>query len=233
MSTNKHIFCHAPPLPTHRNLQRRTKHILQSIIPPPISHKSLLSHNRPRRGNLKWQQLVHRLTLLISSILHQPSTTIILPHLDPITNWLPTSYSTPTYHHTNLLHTTDGPASTDDPHSHLTADILFDSHENTDNAFDDYSDINASDSLPDNLPDAIPDPTTPNNSKQGPTQLTSNAPTSFTTTVVPPKKIQYSMDISKIYTQNIHGLWCRSRDSEGNIIPNSERDNTKLEHLIH
>jgi hypothetical protein len=41
------------------------------------------------------------------------------------------------------------------------------------------------------------------------------------------------MDISKIYTQNVHGLWCRPRDSDGNIILNSEHDNTKLEHLIH
>jgi hypothetical protein len=41
------------------------------------------------------------------------------------------------------------------------------------------------------------------------------------------------MDISKIYTQNVHGLWCRARDSNGNIINNCERDTTKLEHLIH
>jgi hypothetical protein len=41
------------------------------------------------------------------------------------------------------------------------------------------------------------------------------------------------LDISRIYTQNAHGLRCRSRDSDGNIIPNSERDSTKLEHLIH
>ena len=41
------------------------------------------------------------------------------------------------------------------------------------------------------------------------------------------------MDISKICTQNAHGLWCRARDGDGNIIPNCERDTTKLEHLIH
>ncbi len=42
-----------------------------------------------------------------------------------------------------------------------------------------------------------------------------------------------AMDISKIYTQNAHGLWCRARDRDGNIINNCERDTTKLEHLIH
>ena len=42
-----------------------------------------------------------------------------------------------------------------------------------------------------------------------------------------------AMDISKIYTQNAHGLWCQACDRDGNIIPNSERDTTKLEHLIH
>ncbi len=42
-----------------------------------------------------------------------------------------------------------------------------------------------------------------------------------------------AMDISKIYTQNAHGLWCQARDRDGNIINNCERDTTKLEHLIH
>jgi hypothetical protein len=41
------------------------------------------------------------------------------------------------------------------------------------------------------------------------------------------------MDISKIYTQNAHGLWCRVRDRNGNIIKNCKQDTTKLEHLIH
>ncbi len=41
------------------------------------------------------------------------------------------------------------------------------------------------------------------------------------------------MDISKINTQNAHGLWCRARDCDGNIIPNCQCDTTKLEHLIH
>ena len=41
------------------------------------------------------------------------------------------------------------------------------------------------------------------------------------------------MDISKIQTQNAHGLWCHPRDKDGNIIANSEHDTTKLEHLIH
>jgi hypothetical protein len=42
-----------------------------------------------------------------------------------------------------------------------------------------------------------------------------------------------AMDISKIYTQNIHGLWCQAWDPDGNIIPRCNRDNTKLEHLVH
>jgi hypothetical protein len=41
------------------------------------------------------------------------------------------------------------------------------------------------------------------------------------------------MDISKIYTQNAHGLWCRVRNQEGITITNCEHDTTKLEHLIH
>jgi hypothetical protein len=41
------------------------------------------------------------------------------------------------------------------------------------------------------------------------------------------------MDISRIYTQNAHGLWCRARDCEGNIIANCEHDTTKLEYLVH
>ena len=41
------------------------------------------------------------------------------------------------------------------------------------------------------------------------------------------------MDISQIYTQNAHDLWCRARDQDGNIIPNCKRDTTKFEHLIH
>jgi hypothetical protein len=41
------------------------------------------------------------------------------------------------------------------------------------------------------------------------------------------------MDISKINTQNAHGLWCCAHDHDGNIIPNYQRDTTKLEHLVH
>ena len=64
-----------------------------------------------------------------------------------------------------------------------------------------------------------------------------NTPPQHTLAIVQPNThphtIPISMDISKIRTQNAHGLWCRARDRDGNIIPNCERDTTKLEHLIH
>jgi len=227
--TYSEVLC-APPSTKHRHSRRRTNRIFQSIPPPPTSHKSLFSSKRPRRGNLRWQLLVHRLTLLLPSIIHQPSPTIILPQLDPVTNWLPTSYSTQTHHHTNLPNITDGTPSTHDPQSHLPEDISFDWNDNTD-ATNDYSDNNATDPLPATHLDDITDPHTPKASEKYPNKPTNNASTFLTTAFS--HEPQYLMDISKIYTQNAHGLWCRPRDSDGNIIPNSERDNTKLEHLIH
>ena len=44
---------------------------------------------------------------------------------------------------------------------------------------------------------------------------------------------RHSLDICRIITQNVHGLWCRQRNGDGLIIPNCERDMTKLEYLIH
>jgi hypothetical protein len=41
------------------------------------------------------------------------------------------------------------------------------------------------------------------------------------------------MDISKVFTQNVHGLWCWPRNQDGTVIANSEQDMTKLEYLIH
>ncbi len=41
------------------------------------------------------------------------------------------------------------------------------------------------------------------------------------------------MNISKINTQNAHGLWCCARDRNGNIISNCQCDTTKLEYLVH
>jgi hypothetical protein len=38
--------------------------------------------------------------------------------------------------------------------------------------------------------------------------------------------------ISKIFTQNAHGLRCRPRDKDGNICPNSPHDYTRYEHII-
>jgi hypothetical protein len=64
---------------------------------------------------------------------------------------------------------------------------------------------------------------------------TSSSPISTNTITRP--NIQHTpptaMGISKIYTHNAHGLWCRARDRDGNIINICERDTTKLEHLIH
>jgi hypothetical protein len=63
-----------------------------------------------------------------------------------------------------------------------------------------------------------------------------STPTSPSTLITPSTLSQqpnYILDVSKIYTQNVHGLWCRPRDSAGNIIRHSDRDNTKLEHMIH
>jgi hypothetical protein len=61
-----------------------------------------------------------------------------------------------------------------------------------------------------------------------------------TTSCPPPTRIitlpcpsPININICKIYSQNVHGLWCRAQDSEGCIIHNCERDTTKLEHLTH
>ena len=50
-------------------------------------------------------------------------------------------------------------------------------------------------------------------------------------TITPFSPFQPIMDICKIITQNVHGLWCRSRNGDGSIIPNCERNMTKLEYL--
>jgi hypothetical protein len=79
-----------------------------------------------------------------------------------------------------------------------------------------------------NPTDSIPNPHAHKSSQQYP-----NKPPTTLITTTSSHEPRYLMDISKIYTQNAHGLWCRPRDSAGNVIPNSERDNTKLEHAIH
>lgn len=56
---------------------------------------------------------------------------------------------------------------------------------------------------------------------------------SITPPITPSHAQTFAMDISKIYTQNAHGLWCRARDGDGNIIVNYERDTAKLEHLVY
>jgi hypothetical protein len=51
--------------------------------------------------------------------------------------------------------------------------------------------------------------------------------------IIPLPPLPHIMDISKIFTQNVHGLWRRAQDQDGKIIPNCKGDMTKLEHLIH
>ncbi len=51
--------------------------------------------------------------------------------------------------------------------------------------------------------------------------------------IIPLPPLPHIMDISKIFTQNVHGLWCQAQDQDGRIIPNCKCDMAKLEHLIH
>ena len=159
---------------------------------------------RLRRGTWRWQSLAHRLDLLLP----------LPPHISPI--------HTPTTQHdfdpiTQWLPTLCNSFSNDDFTSSMDDPSL--SH---DDALDDTTLDNSTD-IDDNDADDDTD------------DDTSSSPISTTTITRP--AIQHTpptaMDISKIYTQNAHGLWCRARDREGNIINNCERDTTKLEHLIH
>jgi hypothetical protein len=63
--------------------------------------------------------------------------------------------------------------------------------------------------------------------------FTSNNASSLTATIIPFSSFRPIMDICKIITQNVHGLWCRPQNSDGSVIPNCERDMTKLEYLVY
>ena len=52
-------------------------------------------------------------------------------------------------------------------------------------------------------------------------------------TITPPKVSPTTMDISRINTQNAHGLWYQARNCDSNISLNCQRNTTKLEHLVH
>ena len=159
---------------------------------------------RLRRGSWRWQSLVHRLDLLLPPPSPPPTTTPNNPdNFDPITQWLPTLYSVT-------------PSSPIDTHPIHASDYpppdddhplnnIFDTHRND---FDDDDDDDS-------------------------TNIPPQHPLSIVQPNIPPRPTQTHMDISKICTQNAHGLWCRARDRDGNIIPNCERDTTKLEHLVH
>jgi len=167
-----------------------------------------LSHyRRLRRGTWRWQSLAHRLDLLLPLPPTSSSnnhTPTIHHDFDPITQWLPTLYTPPSSHN-DFTHSTDA---------------LSFSHGD---ALDDITLDNSTDNDDDNTPSP---------------PISTNNPPHHALSMVRPNTQQHAsttamMDISKIYTQNAHGLWCRARDRDGNIINNCERDTTKLEHLIH
>ena len=121
---------------------------------------------------------------------------------DPITQWLPTLYTS---------------SSNDDDFTHSTDTPSF-SH---DDALDNISLKNSTDNNDDDTPSPPPSMNNP------PHHAFSIARTNIQHSTPPT-----AMDISKIYTQNAHGLWCCACDRDGNIITNSECNTTKLEHLI-
>jgi hypothetical protein len=67
-----------------------------------------------------------------------------------------------------------------------------------------------------------------------PPSVTSLDPRPPSTKIIPfPCPPPTNINICKIYSQNVHGLWYRAQDPKRRIIPNCERDTTKLEHLVH
>jgi hypothetical protein len=212
----------APSSTKHRSPRHSTGRTSQSTFSP-----SLFSNKCPKRGTPQWRLLVRRLTLLIPFITHQPSPTIILHRFDPITNWLPISY-----HSASPTNTTDVKPSSHDSHFHLLDDLSVDWNDNTD-MYNDHSDTITTDPISDTYSEDIPHPTTSNASDKYPNTSTTNSSTLLTSLSTHSHRPQYLMDISKIYSQNVHSLWCHPCDSAGNIIPHCDRDNTKLEHLIH
>ena len=104
----------APPSTKYRPSRHSIGRTSHYTFPSP-----LFSSKCPKRGHQRWRLLACCLTLLLPSITHQPSptiilsvahqpsSTIILPHFDLLTNWLPTSYSTSHYHHASITNATD------------------------------------------------------------------------------------------------------------------------------
>ena len=68
-----------------------------------------------------------------------------------------------------------------------------------------------------------------------PTFAAKPQPTALPTlhTITPAKVSPTTMDISRINTQNAHGLWYQARNCDSNISLNCQRNTTKLEHLVH
>jgi hypothetical protein len=134
---------------------------------------------------------------------------------DNIAHWLPMLCSiTPFLPNPDKLPTNTDKASSDtnkppmviDFHPHLTDNISF--SQTTDDHFSEDVDL----------------PHTP----EVPQRHTSPIPQSIISQGPP-----IIMDVSKIYTQNFHGLWSQTQDPDVNIIPNCECNTTKLEHLVH
>ena len=69
-----------------------------------------------------------------------------------------------------------------------------------------------------------------------PSTISSTSPPSNTHPIPQPPlhpPHRHTLDICRIITQNVHGLWRRQRNGDGLITPHCERDMTKLEYLIH
>jgi hypothetical protein len=161
-----------------------------------------------RQGSWQWQSLAHRIDLLLPPTTTSPTPTPTTP-FDTITHWLPTicliKSPTSATNDPTADNTIHHPDNTppDADHPHTTDDIFLD-----------YIDHKA-----DGVP---PSPTDPH-----------QHPLPIIRPIIPSHPPSFTMDISKPYTQNAHGLWCQQPDCDGNIIANCERNLTTLEHLVH
>jgi hypothetical protein len=151
------------------------------------------------------QSLAHRIKLLLHSLIISPTPApTTTHHFDPITQWLP------------KLCLTVPPTPTDDDPTHETDNPI----PNDDYPIDNISFV--CDNHDSNEDPPAPTPAVPQ-----------QHPLPIVQPIIPLQAPPITMDISKIYTQNAHGLWCQVRNCEGNIIANCQRDTTKLEHLVH
>jgi hypothetical protein len=167
------------------------------------------------RGSWRWQSLIHRLELTSQKII---VTAQALPDVtfNAISHWLPiVSLARHNQHQqdsvqgnpvsgTNLI----ADPSNDGTDRNMPHDpIHYHDDDNPTYSLDDDKDLPPSHNAPSNEP--------PNN----------------TIVSFPPPPL--IMDISKVFTQNVHGLWCRLQNQDGTVIANSGQDMTKLEYLIH